>query len=176
MSEPTNQSLDKSTKRPITESIAPSPPPPLPPPPPPPQSGVAVVNASFRTLALGEVEDAAPDFKALESLIVQVGGSVGRWVAGGLCMHECVCICMCINICVCMCMCARMHVCVFIYIYVNRVVNRDLNSFYLSPPQTKNNNPQKDGRPRVPAAGAGEPAAAPGRAGRDDAVRVAFFC
>lgn len=34
--------------------------------------GVAVVNASFRTLALGEVADQAPDFKAMESLIVQV--------------------------------------------------------------------------------------------------------
>lgn len=34
--------------------------------------GVAVANASFRTLAVGEMEDQAPDFKALESLIVQV--------------------------------------------------------------------------------------------------------
>ena len=35
-------------------------------------AGIAVANASFRTIALGEIEDRGPDLKALESVIVQV--------------------------------------------------------------------------------------------------------
>jgi hypothetical protein len=38
---------------------------------------VAVANTSFRTLALGELEDAG-DPKTLESLVVQVGAREGR--------------------------------------------------------------------------------------------------
>lgn len=40
-------------------------------------AGVAVANTSFRTLALGELEDAG-DPKTLESLVVQVGAREGR--------------------------------------------------------------------------------------------------
>ena len=44
-------------------------------------AGVAVANASFRTLAVGELEDTS-ELKALEALAVQVGKEGGREEGG----------------------------------------------------------------------------------------------
>lgn len=51
---------------------------------------MAVANASFRTIALGEIDDRGPDLKALESLVVQVGRYVD-WLFMCVCLDwDCV--------------------------------------------------------------------------------------